>query len=43
MSASTMAPSSSPRKMEMMAGGASFAPKRWSLPAEATDMRSSSW
>ena len=42
-SASTTAPSSSPRNMEMMAGGASFAPRRWSLPAEATDMRRSSW
>ena len=42
-SASTMASSSSPRKMDTMAGGASSAPRRWSLPAEATDMRSSSW
>ena len=30
----------SPRKMEMMAGGASLAPRRWSLLAEATDARS---
>ena len=37
--ASRMALSSSPRKMEMMAGGASAAPRRWSLPAEATQMR----
>ena len=42
MSASTIASSSSPRKMEMMAGGASSAPRRWSLPADATDVRSSS-
>ena len=27
----------------MMAGGASLAPRRWSLPAEATEMRSRSW
>ena len=31
--------SSSPRKMEMMAGGASFAPRRWSLPAPAVIAR----
>ena len=30
--ASTMALSSSPRKMETIAGGASLAPRRWSLP-----------
>ena len=30
---SKMSVSWSPRKMEMMAGGASFAPSRWSLPA----------
>ena len=30
----------SPRKIEMMAGGASLAPRRWSLLAEATDARS---
>jgi hypothetical protein len=30
----------SPRKIEMMAGGASFAPSRWSFVAEATDARS---
>ena len=42
MSASTMAPSSSPRKMDTIAGGASLAPRRWSLPADATDMRKSS-
>ena len=29
--------------MEIIAGGASLAPRRWSLPAEATDMRKSSW
>src|SRR5436190_19911304 len=32
----------SPRKIEMMAGGASFAPSRWSLAALATLTRSSS-
>ena len=31
--------SSSPRKIEITAGGASFAPRRWSLPAVATEMR----
>ena len=30
----------SPRKMEMIAGGASLAPSRWSLLAEATEARS---
>ena len=35
--ASRMACSSSPMNMETMAGGASFAPKRWSLPADATE------
>ena len=30
----------SPRKIEMIAGGASLAPRRWSLVAEATDTRS---
>ena len=30
-------PKSSPTNMEMMAGGASLAPRRWSLPALATD------
>ncbi len=30
----------SPRKIEMIAGGASLAPRRWSLLAEATDARS---
>ena len=34
------AESSSPRKIEMTAGGASFAPRRWSLPAVATLARS---
>ena len=29
--------SSSPKNIEMIAGGASFAPRRWSLPALATD------
>ena len=40
---SRIALSSSPRKMEMIAGGASLAPRRWSLPADATEMRSKSW
>ena len=31
--------SSSPRKMEMMEGGASLAPRRWSLPAPAVAAR----
>ena len=35
--------SASPKKMERMAGGASLAPSRWSLPAVATVMRSSAW
>ncbi len=35
--------SSVPRKMEMMAGGASLAPSRWSCPALATVARSSPW
>ena len=30
----------SPRKIEMIAGGASLAPRRWSLDAEATETRS---
>ncbi len=38
----TIADSSSPRNMEIIAGGASFAPRRWSLPADATEMRSKS-
>ena len=33
--------SCSPRKIEMIAGGASLAPSRWSLVADATDTRSS--
>ena len=33
----------SPRKIEMIAGGASFAPRRWSWPAAAIDARSSPW
>src|SRR6202000_3429960 len=32
-----------PRKIEMIAGGASLAPSRWSCPALAIDARSSSW
>src|SRR5580692_4746526 len=31
--------SCSPRKTDMIAGGASFAPRRWSLLAEATQAR----
>ena len=34
--------SCSPRKIEMMAGGASLAPSRWSLPLAATTARSKS-
>ena len=34
--------SMSPRKIEMIAGGASLAPSRWSLPAVAIDARSRS-
>ena len=40
--ASMTASSSSPTKMEMMAGGASLAPRRWSLPGVATEVRSRS-
>ena len=40
--ASSMAVSSSPRKMEIIAGGASLAPSLWSLPAVATDSLSRS-
>ena len=36
-----MSVSMSPRKIEMIAGGASFAPSRWSLPALAMLARSS--
>ncbi len=36
------ASSSSPTKIEMMAGGASLAPRRWSLPGVATLVRSRS-
>src|SRR5699024_9436155 len=43
MMESTTAVSSSPRKMDTMAGGASEAPRRWSLPAEATVLRRKSW
>ena len=35
--------SSAPRKIEMIAGGASLAPRRWSWPTFATDARSSAW
>src|SRR6476469_9974838 len=41
---SRMSPSILPRKIEMMAGGASLAPSRWSLAAEAMEARSrSAW
>ena len=39
---SSTAVSSSPRKIDTTAGGASFAPRRWSFPAVATLMRSRS-
>ena len=35
--------SSPPRKIEMIAGGASFAPRRWSWPMAATDARTRPW
>ena len=35
--------SSAPRKIEMIAGGASLAPSRWSWPGEAIDARSRPW
>ena len=35
--------SSAPRKIEMIAGGASFAPRRWSWPRFATEARSRPW
>ena len=35
--------SSVPRKIEMIAGGASLAPRRWSLPGDAIDARSRPW
>ncbi len=38
-----MSVSWSPRKIEMIAGGASFAPRRWSLPALAMLKRSRPW
>ena len=40
--ASRTAVSSVPRNMDTIAGGASLAPRRWSLPALATDTRSRS-
>ena len=39
---STMSWSMSPRKTEMIAGGASLAPRRWSLWAFATETRNRS-
>ena len=41
--ASKTVSSSAPRKIEMIAGGASLAPRRWSWPAPAIDARRSSW
>ena len=41
--ASNTSSSSEPRKIEMIAGGASLAPRRWSWPAPAIDARSSPW
>ena len=35
--------SSAPRKIEMIAGGASLAPRRWSWPMLATEARSRPW
>ena len=43
ISSSTTACSSSPIYTLTMAGGASLAPRRWSLPALATEMRKRSW
>ena len=40
---SKMSVSMSPRKIEMIAGGASLAPSRWSLPALAMLQRSRPW
>ena len=40
--ASMIEESSSPKKMEIIAGGASCAPRRWSFPQLATLMRSKS-
>ncbi len=40
-SASNTFSSSAPRKIDMIAGGASLAPSRWSCPMPATDARSS--
>ena len=39
---SKMPCNSSPKYTEIIAGGASFAPSRWSFPAVATEMRSKS-
>ena len=41
--ASQIRSSCGPRKIEMIAGGASFAPSRWSWPGLAIDARSSAW
>ena len=40
---SSISVSSSPKNIEIIAGGASFAPRRWSFPAEATDILKRSW
>ena len=41
--ASNVFSSSPPRKIEMIAGGASLAPSRWSWPMFATEARSRPW
>ena len=41
--ASNTLSSSAPRKIEMIAGGASLAPRRWSWPMLATEARSRPW
>ena len=38
---STISSNCSPRKIEMIAGGASFAPRRWSFPGLEADIRNS--
>ncbi len=42
ISCSITSSSCSPTNMEIIAGGASFAPSRWSLPTSAADSRSKS-
>ena len=41
--ASSISVSSSPRNIEIIAGGASKPPSLWSLPADATEILSRSW